>query len=190
MAAGVKWKSGGNGKLIAKLKKIGNGGKKTKLTAGFYKGAKYEDGTPVAQVAAWNNFGTIENGGFTPPRPFFNDAIDQNMDKWSEGLAKRLKETDYDVKNSMERLGLRMRSDIQKQIDKGNYEPNAKSTKRRKANAFGSHNQDPLKDTLKMMSSVAYSYNDGKEQYDEQMVVGVEKRKEWAEKMLAKRKKK
>lgn len=190
MAAGVKWKSGGNGKLIAKLKKIGNGGKKTKLTAGFYKGAKYEDGTPVAQVAAWNNFGTIENGGFTPPRPFFNDAIDQNMDKWSEGLAKRLKETDYDVKNSMERLGMKMRSDIIDSINDGNYEPNAKSTKRRKANAFGSHNQDPLKDTLKMMSSVAYSYNDGKEQYDEQMVAGVEKRKEWAEKMLAKRKKK
>lgn len=154
MAAGVKWKSGGNGKLIAKLKKIGNGGKKTKLTAGFYKGAKYEDGTPVAQVAAWNNFGTIENGGFTPPRPFFDDAIRENKDKWADGLGKRLKANGFDVKNAMNRLGEQMRADIVDSINDWTEPPNAKSTIEQKGR------NAPLKDTYHMMRSAGYQYND------------------------------
>lgn len=159
MAAGVKWKSGGNGKLIAKLKKIGNGGKKTKLTAGFYKGAKYEDGTPVAQVAAWNNFGTIENGGFTLPRPFFNDAIDQNMDKWAENYGKALKRTDYDVERSSKLVGEEMRADIVDSINDWTEPPNAESTIAQKGR------DAPLKDTYHMMRIVGYQYNDESPQY-------------------------
>lgn len=68
MAAGVKI-TGGD-KLLTKLKKLQKLGKH-RVTAGFYKEAKYPDGTPVATVAAANNFGTVENGGFIPPRPFF-----------------------------------------------------------------------------------------------------------------------
>lgn len=159
MAAGVRWKSGGNSKLIAKLKKIGNGGKKTKLTAGFYKDAKYEDGTPVAQVAAWNNFGTIEKGGFTPPRPFFNDAIDQNMDKWAENYGKALKKTDYDVERSAKLVGEQMRSDIIDSINDWTEPPNAPETIKEKGR------NAPLKDTYHMMRSVGYQYDDESPQY-------------------------
>ncbi len=170
MAAGVKWKSGGNGKLIAKLKKIGNGGKKTKLTAGFYAGSKYEDGTSVAQVAAWNNFGTVRKDGseFIPPRPFFNDAINENKDKWSKGLAQRLKQTNLDVENSMKRLGEQMRADIQDKIEHNNYEPNSEVTingvrhKSKSGKVFeikGKGINRPLRNTWNMRDSVGYQYN-------------------------------
>lgn len=161
MTAGVKWKSGGNGKLLAKLEKIGNGGKKVKLTAGFYKDAKYEDGTPVALVAAANNFGTLDSGGFIPPRPFFDDAIRENKDKWAENYGKALKKTDYDVERSSKLVGEQMRADIIDSINGWTEPPNAKSTVEEKGR------DAPLKDTYHMMRSVGYQYDDESPQYSQ-----------------------
>lgn len=185
MAAGVKFTGGG--KLLTKLKKMAKNSKKARLTAGFYEGAKYEDGTPVAQVAAANNFGTLDSGGFIPPRPFFTDAVNKNKDKWAEHYGQALKETDYDVERSAKLVGEEMRADIVKQIDKGSYVPNAESTKHYKATAPGTHNQNPLKDTRYMMANVAYSYNDGKEQYDEALKASVAKQIEYNKKQRAKK---
>ena len=41
------------------------------VEVGFYSTAKYPDGTPVTNVAAWNEFGTSS----IPERPFFRQAI-------------------------------------------------------------------------------------------------------------------
>lgn len=152
MAAGVKI-TGGD-KLLTKLKKLQKLGKH-RVTAGFYKEAKYPDGTPVATVAAANNFGTVENGGFIPPRPFFSDVIAENKDKWVENFAKAL-QSGADEEKAMKLVGEEMRADIIEKIDKGSYKPNAPSTQHYKATAKGSHNQEPLKDTLHMMRSVDY----------------------------------
>ena len=41
------------------------------IDVGFFSTAKYPDGTPVAAVAAWNEFGTERNGQqHVPERPF------------------------------------------------------------------------------------------------------------------------
>lgn len=157
MAAGVKFTGGG--KLLTKLKKIAKNSKKTRLTAGFYKDAKYEDGTPVAQVAAISNFGTLDNGGFIPPRSFFNNVINKNKDKWAEDYGKALKKTDYDIERSAKLVGEEMRSDIIEQIDRGSYKENAESTIAQKGR------NSPLKDTYHMMRSVGYQYNDESPQY-------------------------
>lgn len=149
----VEYFRGGN-KLVARLKKIGKGAKKAKLTAGFYKDAKYEDGTPVAQVAAANNFGTLDSDGFIPPRPFFTDAINKNKDKWAEDYGKALKKTDYDVERSAKLVGEEMRADIVDSINDWTEPPNAPSTVEQKGR------NAPLKDTYHMMRSVAYQYND------------------------------
>ena len=45
----------------------------TRVTVGFYKSAKYPDGTQVATVAAWNEFGAKG----IPERPFFRTALRQ-----------------------------------------------------------------------------------------------------------------
>ena len=61
----------GGGRLARILRNAGRGGV-GKVEVGFFSEARYRDGTPVAAVAAWNEFGTKR----TPERPFFRQAIE------------------------------------------------------------------------------------------------------------------
>ena len=47
------------------------------VRVGFFRTAKYDDGTSVAAVAAWQEFGTDggKYGGPIPERPFFRNAL-------------------------------------------------------------------------------------------------------------------
>ncbi len=58
----------------------------TKVKVGFFEEDKYEDGIPVAQVAAYNEFGTR----FHPERPFMQETIHdkQTRAKLIKALAK------------------------------------------------------------------------------------------------------
>ena len=53
------------------------------VKVGFFSTAKYDDGTPVAAVAAINEFGLAE----TPERPFFRQAVAE----LERGLPKELR---------------------------------------------------------------------------------------------------
>jgi hypothetical protein len=53
------------------------------LEVGFLEGATYPDGTPVAAVAFWNEFGN----GSAPPRPFFRQMIAKESPGWAEKIA-------------------------------------------------------------------------------------------------------
>lgn len=58
------------------------------LTCGWHSDASpYEDRTPVASVAIWNEFGTRT----APPRPFVRPAIASNGDRWLLHLARGLR---------------------------------------------------------------------------------------------------
>jgi hypothetical protein len=71
--------------LIGMLKKLSLSRKKT-VTVGFMEGDTYPNGTPVAAVAAWNEFG--HGGRFpSPPRPFFRNAINKNQKRWAREAA-------------------------------------------------------------------------------------------------------
>jgi hypothetical protein len=52
------------------------------VKVGWPKGKEYPDGTPVAYVAAIQNFGAPERG--IPPRPILKPAIAQNKDRWGQ----------------------------------------------------------------------------------------------------------
>ena len=54
------------------------------VKVGFFSTARYEDGTPVAAVAAWNEFGTET----IPERPFFRNALAESERGVSNILAK------------------------------------------------------------------------------------------------------
>jgi hypothetical protein len=71
------------------------------VNVGFLEGATYPDGTPVAQVAFWNEFGTKT----APPRPFFRSMIQAKSPKWGNALQKHLKATDYDAQKALARVG-------------------------------------------------------------------------------------
>ena len=65
------------GKLLAAyVKKVRAANQVKKVEVGFYKTARYPDGTPVTNVAAWNQFGTRRKGKVhSPARPFFTNAL-------------------------------------------------------------------------------------------------------------------
>ncbi len=51
------------------------------VRVGFFEGSKYDDGTPVALVAATQEFGSPKQG--IPPRPFMRQAIAQKSRWWA-----------------------------------------------------------------------------------------------------------
>lgn len=53
---------------------------------GWFKTAKYEDGTPVAYVAAIQELGSPANS--IPPRPFMRPTVDEKRKHWSEIAAQ------------------------------------------------------------------------------------------------------
>ena len=81
-------------------RKMGGGS----VSIGFMGGAPYPDGTPVAAVAFWNEFG--HEGPFpAPPRPFFRNMIEEHQKEWPEEMARTAKATDYDGKKVLGIIG-------------------------------------------------------------------------------------
>ena len=142
-----------------------------------------EGGTPVAEYAAYNEYGaTIEipertqtlyfkrkrdgSGGkrgvrkgksdvavTTHSRPFLRSTLDAKADAWCDNLAEAL-EAGWTPKEAMRLVGRRMADDIQATI-KSNMPPdNAESTKRRK-NAKGA-GKGTLIDSGSLLKSIDY----------------------------------
>lgn len=133
------------------------------LRVGFLSGATYPDGTSVAAVAAFNEFGRTvkvtrdhpaggELGGtyFQLPRPFFRNMIAAKSASWPAGLKKQLLATNYDAKLALERAGLGIKGQLQQSIRELTSPPLAPSTVA--AKGF----DKPLIDTGHMLNSVGY----------------------------------
>lgn len=80
-----------NTKLLEIAKKLGGG----HVRVGFLEDKKYPDGTPVAQVAFWDEFG---HGGpfLAPPRPFFRTMVTKYSPQWPKQLGALAEMYDYD----------------------------------------------------------------------------------------------
>ena len=144
----VSVKRTGGRKLERFLRKAGKGGV-SGLEVGFFSTARYDDkrGTPVAAVAAWNEFGTKR----IPERPFFRKAIAGMED----GLLNILKagidpEKMVVDEHLADRVGAYAAGEVQESITALEEPPNAPSTVARK----GSTN--PLIDTGYMRQSVTW----------------------------------
>lgn len=95
--------TGGEG-IEAKLRELSKLAKK-RATArvGFLEGATYPDGTPVAMVAAIQNYGAPARG--IPPRPFFSAMIAEKSSGWGDSLAATFRAADYDAPAALELFG-------------------------------------------------------------------------------------
>lgn len=85
--------------------------------AGWFESSHYEDGTPVAAVAQWNEFGVPSRS--IPARPFMRPAVEENRGKWnelSEGLANSVLDGSISAEDAMETLTLVAGGDILKSI--------------------------------------------------------------------------
>lgn len=131
-----------------------------KVVAGFFETAKYDDGTPVAYVAAQNEFGhPAEN---IPSRPFFRNAIKANEQKWENAAGQLMAsviEGKLSKEQALDQLGALIKGDIQESIIDGEFEPLKQATldarqSRKRTKGVGTK---PLIDTGHMMRSVDYA---------------------------------
>lgn len=123
-------------------RKMGGG----KVAVGFMEGATYPDGTPVAAVAFWNEYG----GPGRPPRPFFRQMIAKESPTWAPKMAKLAKATDYDGPKVLALMGEDIKGALQQSINDFTTPALAESTVESKGFA------KPLIDTSHMLNSVAY----------------------------------
>lgn len=138
--------SGGD-KLQKVLQEIAEkSGKARELQVGFMAGAKYPDGTPVAMVAAIQNYGAPAAG--IPARPFFSGMVKEKSPEWGESLGEVLRANDYDSDIALKAMGLGIEGQLQDSIRKLDRPPLAASTIRAKGFA------KPLIDTGHMLRSV------------------------------------
>ena len=153
----VKVQQRGGKKLQRLLREAGKGGV-SGVKVGFFSTAKYEDGTPVAAVAAWNEFGTKN----IPERPFFRNALAGMED----GIANIIK-AGIDPKKMVvdeqlaDRVGLYAAGQVQESIVALNDPPNSPATIAQKRKKLGGKKgvgggENPLIDTGFMRDSVTW----------------------------------
>ena len=118
------------------------------VRVGFIDDATYPDGTPVAQVAFWNEYGTEK----IPPRPFFRHTIAENKSKWVSDLVK-LAEV-HNKNQALALMGERIKGDFVQSINIWSEPPNAPYTVEKKG--FNA----PLRDTMVMARSISYEVDD------------------------------
>lgn len=104
------------------------------VRVGFLEDATYpssEDGStalPVAQVAFWNQYGTVRS----PARPFFTDMIEKKSPRWGVSLGNILRRNDYDAEKSLALMGEGIKGQLQRSINEWSEPPNAPRTVERK----------------------------------------------------------
>ena len=123
-------------------KRMGGG----EVAVGFIQGSTYPDGTPVAAVAYWNEFGKEGQ----PPRPFFRQMIAAESPTWAGKMAKLAKVTDYDGKKVLALMGEDIKGALQQSINDFATPGLAPSTIEQKGFA------KPLIDTSHMLNSISY----------------------------------
>lgn len=115
------------------------------LEVGFLEGATYPDGTPVAAVAFWNEFGTMT----APARPFFRGMIAKESPKWPAKMAK-LAQSGADGEKILALMGEDIDGALKQSINDFSDPPNAQSTIDRKG--FNK----PLIEKVIMVNSTGY----------------------------------
>jgi len=124
------------------------------VNVGFLSGATYSDGTPVAEVAALNEYGrevkSKQGNYYQLPRPFFRNCIAKNSKSWGEGLGRLLVKEKYDARKALSYLGFQASGDLVQEIQEFTTPPLAESTV--KAKGF----PKPLIDTGHMINSIDF----------------------------------
>lgn len=125
-------------------RKMGGG----EVSVGFMSGATYPDGTPVAAVAFWNEYGSPASS--RPPRPFFRQMIAAESPTWPRKMAALAKATNYDGDKVLGMMGEDIKGALQQSINDFETPELAESTIA--AKGF----DKPLDHTSHMLNSVAY----------------------------------
>ena len=141
----------GRGELRRHLRKGKSGKLISKIEVGFFATARYANGTPVTNVAAWNEFGTVRGGVTIPERPFFRQANKKMPKIVMPILRAHVNPATLTVtRRTAELMGIKMGDTLADSIRSLRHPPNAPTTIKLK----GSSN--PLIDTGLMLRSVTH----------------------------------
>lgn len=122
------------------------------VRVGFLEGVRYPDGTPVATVAAIQNFGAPEKG--IPPRPFFTKMIEEKSKSWGEALVNRLKANEWDLSKALEQAGNGIAGQLRQAIVDMNNPPLSDVTLLLRER-FADHDEISFSDVLQAWADVA-----------------------------------
>jgi len=115
----------------------------------------YDNGPSVAQVAAWQEFGTTtkDGGQAIPARPFMRQSVDNNQDaiqKMAKHQLDAVVSGKADAEKALRAIGALQVGLIKHEIRNGGFAANAESTVRQKGSST------PLIDEGRMVQSVHY----------------------------------
>lgn len=145
-----------NDKVMDALDEVANSLSDKQLKVGFIDAATYPDGTPVAMVAATNEYGNPANN--QPPRPFFRNAISDHETEWSEDIARGLG-TGLELEYVLSVVGEKIAGDVVQSISSLMDPPlSAATIASRKYK--GNESTKPLVDTKVMIRDVHYEVGD------------------------------
>lgn len=148
-----------NKKPLEDLLKSMNDIDNKEMQAGWFDSAKYGGDTPVAGIAAQNEYGNAKLS--IPPRPYMRPMIDEKTNAWDGLLEKGFKavvEGKTNASNVMNSLGLKVVADIKISLSTGNFAPLSPITiALRKI-----RNDDEYKIGGKLVGAVAGAIADGK----------------------------
>ena len=149
----------GGGKLGAYLQKLAARiDKADTLEVGFFENAQYPNGTKVASVAAFNEYGVPSHS--QPPRPYFRTMITDNKANWGGQLANLMRNNQGDAQVSLNKMGEEVIGLLQDSIIELETPELAKSTIKAKSRpSVGKKHgvmgpEKPLVDTGVMLQSV------------------------------------
>jgi hypothetical protein len=95
---------------LAKIAAKASGAKQ--VDVGFFADATYPNGTPVAQVAFWDEFGTKT----APSHPFMRPVAKDGEATWGKLAEAALKHSGMDAAQALEIIGRQVQGEIQDKI--------------------------------------------------------------------------
>ncbi len=137
--------------------------KASAVKVGFLAESTYPDGTPVAMIAAIQNWGAPAAG--IPPRPFFSNAVRAKKGEWPNAIRDLLKDNNYDALRTLQQTGEVIAGQIRMSIIETNSPPLKPATLRARGVAPGmkynpanpaTFGAKPLVDTGVLLGSVNY----------------------------------
>ena len=147
----ARMKGGANlAKYLADLKR--NATSAQRVDIGFFRDATYTDGTPVATVAAVQEFGNDR----VPARSFMRTTIAERSRQWPGAAAAVLRATGCDARQALETMGQVAAQEMQSKISEITEPPLAPSTVRQRLKKGSEVPDKPLIDTRTMINALRY----------------------------------
>ncbi|MCX5619472.1 hypothetical protein [Bombella pollinis] len=140
----------GGQKALSLLLKLTQSATKTNVSVGYFPQDHYPDGTPLAQIASVQEYGTTT----IPARPFLRSTIANRQTAWAQQARQLLQNPDTSPQKALTTLGQTIVTDIQTTIDHITTPPLKPTTISHKTQHHSPQPQKPLIDTGLLRSSL------------------------------------